>query len=441
MKQFLDYDGLGKYTSLLNTRFAQLENGKVKSSQIPLSSKDVVEFDGFTNAGIITENQNPLFGIYDVVYFSNEKCFVAVEKNTINHYTNFDQFDMYQQKVSNVTIPYSNKIYVDRSSDNSVLYRWNGTDLVKISDTSNISWDNITDKPNVVLDITQQSSATKLIHTISYANSPIDKLINIPIADSDKAGIITAETSDFIDSLKQFNLLFYAESVSRYGIINPSNINANITAESIAINIPYDTIGDGAQSNTKTITLPAATENASGVFTAKNRRLFGIYIGNGHDNILYSNISYNTDNVVVGQTITYNPETTTGVVHRPTYKQHVINPATPTTAGVMSSEDKQKLESLYNKQSTILISEYVESGILTQASLIAQVIVNVVYLANLNVLAAKHEGAYYRNWSNAWQYGDLDESGNWVPKQECFYITTSDFKMYLYHKNKLNKIN
>lgn len=116
MKKFLDYNGLAKYTSLLNTSFAKLENGAVSEDVLPMSAKDVVEFDGFCTPSVIIENETPIASPGKVRYFVDGKRFVANKEDILGYYGNFSTSDLYQKTDGDSKQPYSNKIYVDVSS-------------------------------------------------------------------------------------------------------------------------------------------------------------------------------------------------------------------------------------------------------------------------------------------------------------------------------------
>jgi hypothetical protein len=209
MKKFLDYNGLAKYTSLLNTSFAKLENGAVSEDVLPMSAKDVVEFDGFCTPSVIIENETPIVSPSKVRYFVNGKRFVANKEDILEYYGNFSTSDLYQKTYGDSKQPYSNKIYVDVSSENSSLYRWNGTDLIRISDTSKLEWVNITDKPNLVTNVSSPTYDNMGLHfSVSYTQlsasytQGVSKLIVIPEASSDSSGVITPDTYTYIELLK-----------------------------------------------------------------------------------------------------------------------------------------------------------------------------------------------------------------------------------------------
>ena len=444
MKKFLDYNGLTKYTSLLNTNFAKLENGAVSEDVLPMSAKDVVEFDGFCDASVIIESQTPLVGAYKVQYFVKGKRFIASKENVLGYYSNFLTSDLYQKTDGDSKQPYNNKIYVDVSSENSSLYRWNGTDLIKISDTSKLEWASITDKPALVTNVSYPTYDDKGLHfSVSYTQAP-SKLIVIPEASSDSSGIITSDMYTFLGVLKQSNVAAWSEFVSRYGVVDASNIKTATTDLSITLNIPYDTASDSPKSNNKAITFYGADTNHAGLMTARDKDLFKTYIDDEHNKILYYRPTYAADKVILGHTTIYEPDTQPGVAGgRPALEQSTIAAATSTTAGVMTSDDKKKLDAVYKRSTFILIDEYVETGELLQASIELNPgrRPTVVYLANENALAVKKNNAYYSNWTTAFQYGELDSRGNWIPKDDTFYISTQNFSMYIYHNSKLNKIN
>ena len=202
MKKFLDYNGLAKYTSLLNTSFAKLENGAVSEDVLPMSAKDVVEFDGFCDASVIIENETPLVGVYKVQYFTKGKRFVANQENVLGYHNNFSTSDLYQKTNGDSKTPYSNKIYVDISSTNSPLYRWNGTNLIRISDTSKLEWVNITDKPNLVTDVSSPTYDNTGLHfSVSYTQGVSNSIV-IPEASSNSSGVITPDMYTYIELLK-----------------------------------------------------------------------------------------------------------------------------------------------------------------------------------------------------------------------------------------------
>lgn len=444
MKKFLDYNGLAKYTSLLNTSFAKLENGAVSEDVLPMSAKDVVEFDGFCTPSVIIENEAPIVSPSKVRYFVNGKRFVANKEDILEYYGNFSTSDLYQKTDGDSKQPYNNKIYVDVSSENSSLYRWNGTNLIKISDTSKLEWVNITDKPNLVTDVSSPTYDNTGLHfSVSYTQG-IDESIVIPEASSDSSGVITPDTYTYIELLKQSNAGAWSEFISRYGVVDASKIASTATDMTVKLNIPYDTATeDGPQSNTQTVTFYGATTKNAGLMTAKDKRLFNTYIDDQYDSILYYNPTYTPDKVRLGHTTDYNPDPRSGVATTiPLNKESTIAAATSTTAGVMTANDKLKLDAVYNRRTFIFIAAYVETGELLQssASLPISRKIPVVYLANENALAAKVNNLYYNNWAEASNYGVLDSNGNWIPKNDTLYISTQDFSMYVYYNNKLNKI-
>ena len=443
MKKFLDYNGLAKYTSLLNTSFAKLENGAVSEDVLPMSAKDVVEFDGFYTPSVIIENETPIVSPYKVRYFVNGKRFVANKEDVLGYYSNFSTSDLYQKTNGDSKQPYSNKIYVDVSSENSSLYRWNGTNLIRISDTSKLEWVNITDKPNLVTDVSSPIYDNTGLHfSVSYTQR-VNNSIVIPEASSDSSGVITPDTYTYIELLKQSNAGAWSEFISRYGVVDASKIASTATDTTVKLNIPYDTsTEDGPQSNTQTVTFYGATTKNAGLMTAKDKRLFNTYIDDQYDSILYYNPIYTPDKVRLGHTTDYNPDPRPGVATTlPLNKESTIAAATSTTAGVMTANDKLKLDAVYDRQTFIFIAAYIETGELLHSSIeTAGRRYPVSYLANENALAVKVNNQYYNNWTEASNYGVLDSNGNWIPKNDTLYISTQDFSMYVYYDNKLNKI-
>ena len=443
MKKFLDYNGLAKYTSLLNTSFAKLENGAVSEDVLPMSAKDVVEFDGFCDASVIIENEAPLVGVYKVQYFTKGKRFVANKEDILGYYSNFSTSDLYQKTDGDSKQPYSNKIYVDISSENSSLYRWNGTNLIRISDTSKLEWVNITDKPNLVTDVSSPTYDNTGLHfSVSYTQGVSNSIV-IPEASSDSSGVITPDTYTYIELLKQSNAGAWSEFISRYGVVDASKIAGTATDMTVTLNIPYDTVTeDGPQSNTQTVTFYGATTKNAVLMTAKDKRLFDTYIDDQYDSILYYNPIYTPDKVKLGHTTDYNPDPRPGVATtRPINKDSTIAAATSTTAGVMTANDKLKLEAVYSRQTVISIAAYVETGEWLHSSIeTAGRRYPVSYIANENAFAVRVNNQYYNNWSEASNYGVLDSNGNWIPKNDTLYISTQDFSMYVYYDNKLNKI-
>lgn len=443
MKKFLDYNGLAKYTSLLNTSFAKLENGAVSEDVLPMSAKDVVEFDGFYTPSVIIENETPIVSPYKVRYFVNGKRFVANKEDVLGYYSNFSTSDLYQKTNGDSKQPYSNKIYVDVSSENSSLYRWNGTNLIRISDTSKLEWVNITDKPNLVTDVSSPTYDNTGLHfSVSYTQRVSNSIV-IPEASSDSSGVITPDMYTYIELLKQSNAGAWSEFISRYGVVDASKIASTATDTTVKLNIPYDTsTEDGPQSNTQTVTFYGATTKNAGLMTAKDKRLFNTYIDDQYGSILYYNPIYTPDKVRLGHTTDYNPDPRPGVATTlPLNKESTIAAATSTTAGVMTANDKLKLDAVYNRQTFIFIAAYVETGELLHSSIeTAGRRYPVSYLANENALAIKVNNQYYNNWAEASNYGVLDSNGNWIPKNDTLYISTQDFSMYVYYDNKLNKI-
>ena len=443
MKKFLDYNGLAKYTSLLNTSFAKLENGAVSEDVLPMSAKDVVEFDGFYTPSVIIENETPIVPPYKVRYFVNGKRFVANKEDILGYYSNFSTSDLYQKTDGDSKQPYSNKIYVDVSSENSSLYRWNGTNLIRISDTSKLEWVNITDKPNLVTDVSSPTYDNTGLHfSVSYTQR-VNNSIIIPEASSDSSGVITPDTYTYIELLKQSNAGAWSEFISRYGVVDASKIAGTATDTTVKLNIPYDTVTeDGPQSNTQTVTFYGATTENAGLMTAKDKRLFNTYIDDQYGSILYYNPIYTPDKVRLGHTTNYNPDPRPGVATTlPINKDSTIAAATSTTAGVMTANDKLKLDAVYNRQTFIFIAAYVETGELLHSSIeTAGRRYPVSYIANENAFAVRVNNQYYNNWSEASNYGVLDSNGNWIPKNDTLYISTQDFSMYVYYDNKLNRI-
>lgn len=443
MKKFLDYNGLAKYTSLLNTSFAKLENGAVSEDVLPMSAKDVVEFDGFCTPSTIIENETPIVSPHKVRYFVNGKRFVANKEDVLGYYSNFSTSDLYQKTDGDSKQPYSNKIYVDVSSENSSLYRWNGTKLIRISDTSKLEWVNITDKPNLVTDVSSPTYDNTGLHfSVSYTQR-VSNTIVIPEASSDSSGVITPDTYTYIELLKQSNAGAWSEFISRYGVVDASKIAGTASDTTVELNIPYDTATeDGPQSNTQTVTFYGATTKNAGLMTAKDKRLFDTYIDDQYDSILYYNPIYTPDKVRLGHTTYYNPDPRPGVaVTIPFNEESTIAAATSTTAGVMTANDKLKLDAVYDRKTFIFIDAYVETGELLHGSIETAVRrYPVSYLANENALAVKVNNQYYNNWIEASDYGVLDSNGNWIPKNDTLYISTQDFSMYVYYDNKLNKI-
>ena len=443
MKKFLDYNGLAKYTSLLNTSFAKLENGAVSEDVLPMSAKDVVEFDGFYTPSVIIENETPIVSPYKVRYFVNGKRFVANKEDVLGYYSNFSTSDLYQKTNGDSKQPYSNKIYVDVSSENSSLYRWNGTNLIRISDTSKLEWVNIIDKPNLVTDVSSPTYDNTGLHFSVFYTQRVSNSIVIPEASSDSSGVITPDTYTYIELLKQSNAGAWSEFISRYGVVDASKIASTATDMTVKLNIPYDTsTEDGPQSNTQTVTFYGATTQNAGLMTAKDKRLFDTYINDQYDSILYYNPIYTPDKVRLGHTTDYKPDPRPGVATtRPINKESTIAAATSTTAGVMTANDKLKLDAVYNRQTFIFIDAYVETGELLHSSIeTAGRRYPVSYIANENALAVKVNNLYYNNWAEASNYGVLDSNGNWIPKNDTLYISTQDFSMYVYYDNKLNKI-
>ena len=445
MKKFLDYDGLARYTGLLNTNFAKLEKGAVSEDVLPMSAKDVVEFDGFCDASIIIKNETPIVSPNKVRYFVNGKRFVANKEDILGYYDNFSTSDLYQRTIGDSKTPYSNKIYVDVSSENSSLYRWNGTNLIRISDTSKLEWVNITDKPNLVTDVSSPTYDNTGLHfSVSYTQRANSSIV-IPEASSDSSGVITPDTYTYIELLKQSNAGAWSEFISQYGVVDASKIGGTTNDMTVKLNIPYNTATEeGTQSNTQTVTFYGATTKNAGLMTAKDKRLFNAYIDDQHGSILYYNPTYTPDKVRLGHTTDYDPDPRPGFsTTLPINKNSTIAAATSTTAGVMTANDKLKLEAAYDRNTFIFIDEYLETGELLQGSTSLPVgrKVQVAYLANENALAAKVNNLYYSNWAEASDYGIQGQNGNWIPKNDTLYISTQNFSMYVYYNNKLNKIN
>lgn len=445
MKKFLDYNGLAKYTSLLNTSFARLENGAVSEDVLPMSAKDVVEFDGFCTPSVIIENETPIVSPGKVRYFVNGKRFVANKEDILGYYGNFSTSDLYQKTDGDSKQPYSNKIYVDVSSENSSLYRWNGTNLIKISDTSKLEWINITDKPNLVTDVSSPTYDNTGLHfSVSYTQRANSSIV-IPEASSDSSGVITPDTYTYIELLKQSNAGAWSEFISQYGVVDASKIGGTTTDTTVKLNIPYNTATEeGTQSNTQTVTFYGATTMNAGLMTAKDKRLFDTYIDDQYNSILYYDPTYTPDKVRLGHTTDYNPDPRPGVsTILPINKDSTIAAATSTTAGVMTANDKLKLDAVYDRKTFIFIDEYLETGELLQSSTSLPVgrKFPVAYLANENALAVKVNNLYYNNWAEASDYGIQGQNGNWIPKNDTLYISTQNFSMYVYYNDKLNKIN
>lgn len=120
-----------KITNLESHAVILGDDGKIKSSQLPSSLDDVVEFANIVStATILQESYN---GEGTVVYVSSAKKFallVTSSSSTIKYYMNWIGRDNY---ADNSFVPLEGKIFVDKSTDK--LYRWNGSTLKEVSAT------------------------------------------------------------------------------------------------------------------------------------------------------------------------------------------------------------------------------------------------------------------------------------------------------------------
>lgn len=138
IKNFLaglkDSDTLTALLAKVNERLTTLERAKPSTDVL-----EVLEFDGFTDRAVAVQMESAT-GDFKVLFDATSKRFVA-KINGQNNYsagwlsegeaTSTDSD--YQTRGSNPR-PFAKKIYVNRA--NNTLYRWNGEELVQISESS-----------------------------------------------------------------------------------------------------------------------------------------------------------------------------------------------------------------------------------------------------------------------------------------------------------------
>nr|DAK44332.1 MAG TPA: GDSL like Lipase Acylhydrolase [Caudoviricetes sp.] len=136
VKNFLaglkDSDTLTALLAKVNERLNALERAKPSTDVL-----EVLEFDGFTDRAVAVQMESAT-GDFKVLFDATNKRFVA-KINGENHYsagwilgdegtaTDSD----YQTKGQNPR-PFAKKIYINRA--NNTLYRWNGEELIQVSD-------------------------------------------------------------------------------------------------------------------------------------------------------------------------------------------------------------------------------------------------------------------------------------------------------------------
>lgn len=131
------------------------------------------------------------------------------------------------------------------------------------------------------------------------------------------------------------------QNVEDYDILVSGNTEVSPNADSVDIRIQNLNV-NGPSTNVETINIPAATESKAGVMSAADKKILDYY-NSSRGSYLEANISYDTDNVSLGNV-------RFGVVDDIETNPITLSAATTEQAGVMSAKDKTlltKIENIY----------------------------------------------------------------------------------------------
>lgn len=184
---------------------------------------------------------------------------------------------------------------------------------------------------------TTDSTVSLNYNTWYSSTSNVDGSVTIPAATGDQAGVLTADGKDQLDQLDKLSAVTH---------LNDGNVFTN-TADSVTINYQCISVEGGSTSNVQTITedLPVATGDLAGILTADGKdqlnqlnKLSAVtHLNDG------SVFTSTTDNVTINYQCISVTEGSTSSVQDITENLPV---ASSTSAGTMSSSDKDKIDSI-----------------------------------------------------------------------------------------------
>lgn len=451
MKQYLDYDGLTTYTKYVMNNVVKLnDNGRISEDVLPYGINDVIELPFVDKAEGLSSWDDG--GLVDYIcYYKDVKRIGGIKGDTI--YWRFTDDQKYgivtvnapTGHVSNQTYikPYEGKIYIDTSKQNSDLYRWNGENMYKISDTSTIDWSSINNKPNLVEDVVDVSSDNENV-VINYKKAGVVKnsTVNIPCATHKTAGCVSADDYVHLGEWIAFYNSKWTDVLGDTNLVDMSKASVTNSDTQITINLPTKNPNGNKDNN---LILQQATTSKAGIITASDKRLFNEYINHRGKNIIYSSIVYNSESVQLGYTLTDSGDGfDTNTLD--------INAATTSHAGMMSSDDKQKLDSI--GPNIIFFDKYIDSAtVLYQSAVIDssddRSSQQIVYVGSEGTFALLYKDTYYCGSNEILNTcSNVVMDSNMKPKRrpfkDTFYISTENYTMFVSDngdKNILHLIN
>lgn len=173
----------------------------------------------------------------------------------------------------------------------------------------------------------------------------VDDLIS---TDTDKA--LSANMGKYLQDNKLDNALIEKKSFIISHILETKDNALNITSGYIT----YNKTNNSFSSKSISTVFPVASSNTTGVMSVDHYNLLANIVTNASTNITgivhkLTNFSYSTNTVSHNASMLY--KASTGAWSTTTIT-HTINPATTTTAGVMTAADKVKLENTVSATTT-----------------------------------------------------------------------------------------
>lgn len=201
-------------------------DSKVPAAQLPSFVDDILEYAG--NVSNVTIQSSSQASVDAVYYNTTKKCFCGKKDDTYyNNWNKVGEEDLPADrfgKVQTNVIPYSNKIYVDTSKNQT--YRWSGTDLVQLDsgltlgETSSTAfagnrgkaletWKaSLANKYALTLgdsgDVTPSETSVDINFDYFDVNNPTSsgsQSVSIPAATTSKAGVMSKSDKSKLDGL------------------------------------------------------------------------------------------------------------------------------------------------------------------------------------------------------------------------------------------------
>lgn len=184
---------------------------------------------------------------------------------------------------------------------------------------------------------------------VVWANDDIRDIVDdLTSTDTDKA--LSANMGKYLQDNKLDNALIEKKSFIISHVLGTKDNALNITSEYIT----YNKTSNSFSSKSISTAFPVASSTSTGVLSVDHYNLLANIVTNASTNITgivhkLTNFSYSTNTVSHNASMLYKASTGAWLT---TTITHTINPATTTTAGVMTAADKVKLENTVSATTT-----------------------------------------------------------------------------------------